>query len=101
MSQAKLEKTLPLIENAAKVLVKDLIKPGKEYDTKEISSAYTIKAIMSSGFSIGKILLSLEFYSWTISNKGSFHMAICRDPRIRPSEARSWTNQKKSLGGHY
>ena len=63
MSQAKLEKTLPLIENAAKVLVKDLIKPGKEYDTKELSSAYTIKAIMSSGFSIGKILLSLEFYS--------------------------------------
>jgi len=52
MSQQKLEKTLPLIENAAKILVKDLIKPGKEYDTKEISSAYTIKAIMSSGFSI-------------------------------------------------
>ena len=59
MSQAKLEKTLPLIENAAKILVQDLIKPGKEYDTKELSSAYTIKAIMSSGFSIGKILLSL------------------------------------------
>ena len=53
MSQQKLEKTLPLIENAAKILVKDLIEPGKEYDTKEISSAYTIKAIMSSGFSIG------------------------------------------------
>ena len=53
MSQQKLEKTLPLIENAAKILVKDLIKPGKEYDTKVISSAYTIKAIMSSGFSIG------------------------------------------------
>ena len=75
MSQAKLEKTLPLIENAAKVLVNDLIKPGKEYDTKELSSAYTIKAIMSSGFSIGKILLSLESYSWTISNKGPYNMA--------------------------
>ena len=75
MSQAKLEKTLPLIENAAKVLVNDLIKPGKDYDTKEISSAYTIKAIMSSGFSIGKILLSLESYSWTISNKDPYNMA--------------------------
>jgi len=52
MSQAKLEHTLPLIENAAKVLVKDFIKPGEEYDSKDISSAYTIKAIMSSGFSI-------------------------------------------------
>ena len=78
MSQAKLEKTLPLIENAAKILVKDLIKPGKEYDTKELSSAYTIKAIMSSGFSIGKILLSLE--SWMIANKGPFHMAISYGP---------------------
>ena len=56
MSQAKLEHTLPLIENAAKVLVKDFIKPGEEYDSKDISSAYTIKAIMSSGFSISKCL---------------------------------------------
>ena len=55
MSQAKLEKTLPLIQKSAKVIVKDLIQPGKEYDTKEMSSAYSIKAIMSSGFSIGKI----------------------------------------------
>ena len=55
MSQAKLEKTLPLIEKAARILVKDLIRPGKEYDAKEISSAYSIKAIMASGFSIGKI----------------------------------------------
>ena len=36
MSQAKLEKTLPLIENAAKILVKDMIRPGEEYNTKEI-----------------------------------------------------------------
>ena len=60
MSQAKLEKTLPLIQNSARVLVKDLIQPGKEYDTNEKTSAYTIKAIMSSGFSIGKILISLD-----------------------------------------
>ena len=60
MSQAKLEKTLPLIQDSAKVIVKNLIQPGKEYDTKEISSAYSIKAIMSSGFSIGKILISLN-----------------------------------------
>ena len=60
MSQAKLEKTLPLIQDSAKVIVKNLIQPGKEYDTKEISSAYSIKAIMSSGFSIGKILISLD-----------------------------------------
>ena len=62
MSQAKLEKTLPLIEKAAKILVKDLIRPGKEYDAKEISSAYSIKAIMASGFSIGKILLSQKLH---------------------------------------
>ena len=60
MSQAKLEKTLPLIQDSAKVIVKNLIQPGKEYDTKEISSAYSIKAIMSSGFSIGEILISLD-----------------------------------------
>ena len=68
MSQAKLEKTLPLIEKAAKILVKDLIRPGKEYDAKEISSAYSIKAIMASGFSIGKILLSLGTLVYTIIN---------------------------------
>ena len=62
MSQARLERTLPLIEKAAKILVKDLIRPGKEYDTKEISSAYSIKAVMASGFSIGKILLSLRCF---------------------------------------
>ena len=61
MSQAKLEKTLPLIQDSAKVIVKNLIEPGKEYDTKVISSAYSIKAIMSSGFSIGKILISLDY----------------------------------------
>ena len=66
MSQAKLEKTLPLIEKAAKILVKDLIRPGKEYDTKEISSAYSIKAIMASGFSIGKILLTVGSHFYMI-----------------------------------
>ena len=72
MSQAKLEKTLPLIQKSAKVIVKDLIQPGKEYDTKEMSSAYSIKAIMASGFSIGKILLSLGNLVHTIINLGSY-----------------------------
>ena len=68
MSQARLERTLPLIEKAAKILVKDLIRPGKEYDAKEISSAYSIKAIMASGFSIGKILPCLGNLVYTILN---------------------------------
>ena len=54
MSQAKLEQTLPLIQNAAKALVKDMIESDLEYDSRDISSAYTIKAIMASGFGIGK-----------------------------------------------
>ena len=54
MSQAKLEQTLPLIQNAAKALVKDMIESDQEYDSRDISSAYTIKAIMASGFGIGK-----------------------------------------------
>ena len=33
MSQAKLEQVLPLVENAAKVLVDDFIVPEKEYNT--------------------------------------------------------------------
>ena len=89
MSQQKLEKTLPLIENAAKILVKDLIKPGKEYDTKEISSAYTIKAIMSSGFSIGNFLL-YEFlisYSFCCLTIRQFVLRSCR----QSCHWRGWT----------
>ena len=33
------------------------------------------------------------------SNKGT--NPISRDPRIRPSGARSWSNQKQRLGGHF
>lgn len=58
MSQAKLEQTLPLIQNAAQALVKDLIGADRDYDSRDISSAYTIKAIMASGFGIGKIFQS-------------------------------------------
>ena len=60
MSQAKLEQTLPLIQNAAKALVNDLIEANQEYDSRDISSAYTIKAIMASGFGIGKISFCLS-----------------------------------------
>ena len=44
---------MPLIQKAAdSVLEKDIIENGK-HDVKEIASRYTIKAIMSSAFSIG------------------------------------------------
>ena len=33
---------------------KDLVEADLEYDSRDLSSAYTIKAIMASGFGIGK-----------------------------------------------
>ena len=53
MSQAKLTNIMPLILEAAKVVVEKDLKENVEYETYEISGEYTIKAIMSSGFSIG------------------------------------------------
>ena len=57
MSNSSLTELLPLIQRAAdSVLADDIVKNGK-HDVKDIASRYTIKAIMSSGFSIGKIAL--------------------------------------------
>ena len=55
MSQSKLEKVLPLIQSAAKIFVnEDGISETKEYETKAFCQKFTVKAIMSSGFNIGK-----------------------------------------------
>ena len=40
---------------AATVVVESEIEENKEYETKTITGQYTIKAIMSSGFSVGQI----------------------------------------------
>ena len=55
MSQSKLEKVLPLIQSAAKIFViEDGISETQEYETKSFCQQFTVKAIMSSGFNIGK-----------------------------------------------
>ena len=54
MSQAKLTNLLPLIREAACVVVENEINENEEYETKALAGKYTIKAIMSSAFSVGE-----------------------------------------------
>ena len=55
MSQSKLEKVLPLIQSAAKIFIdEDGISESEECETKAFCQQFTVKAIMSSGFNIGK-----------------------------------------------
>ena len=62
MSQSKLEKVLPLIQSAAKIFIdEDGISESEEYETKAFCQQFTVKAIMSSGFNIGKSETIIHF----------------------------------------
>ena len=70
MSQSKLEKVLPLIQSAAKIFVnEDGISEAEEYETKAFCQQFTVKAIMSSGFNIGKTnsMPNTDHIIWSIS----------------------------------
>ena len=54
MSNANLTDMMPLIQKAVDSALDEDIIPNKNYETKEIAQRYTLKAIMSSGFGVGK-----------------------------------------------
>ena len=74
MSQSKLEKVLPLIQSAAKIFVNDDgISEAEEYETKAFCQQFTVKAIMSSGFNIGKAYHTVHTIRYHMS---PYHMDL-------------------------
>jgi len=55
MSNANLTELLPLIQRAADSVIQEDIGENQKYNMRHIAGRYTIKAIMSSGFSIGTL----------------------------------------------